>query len=79
MPVINATGAVCRDITMNATLTISGTNSYPVCGNWNNSGLLTPGSGTVVFNSTRAQNIGGSANDRLQQPDNQCRLSINHG
>jgi CSLREA domain-containing protein len=45
-----------------ATLTAAPASTINVSGSWTNNGTFTPGSGTVVFNSTSgAQTIGGSA------------------
>ena len=59
-PTIGAT-AVCNNISINAgaSLSISGSNSLTVNGNWINSGTFTANSSTVVFNST-AQTISGT-------------------
>ncbi len=46
MPDIGA-GAVCRDITINGTLTITGTPNLKVYGNWTNNNTFTPATGTV--------------------------------
>lgn len=61
MPVINSTGAVCRNITIGtgASLTISGSNNLDVYGNWTNDNSFTRNNSTVTFNGTGT--IGGSA------------------
>lgn len=63
LPVINATGAVSRNITIEsgASLTIAGTAGLEVRGNWVNNGTFSAGSGTVTFAGTTAQNIAGSS------------------
>ena len=50
-PVIWA-AAMCNNITMNAgsSLTLSGTNTFTVSGNWTNNGTFIPNSGTVIYN-----------------------------
>jgi len=51
-PVIGAAGGLCNNITINsgATLSITGSGSMTVSGNWtNNGGTFTPGTGTVSF------------------------------
>ncbi|MEI6436153.1 MAG: hypothetical protein WCP32_15055, partial [Bacteroidota bacterium] len=61
-PVIGAT-AVCNNLTISsgATLTITGSNTLTVSGNWaNNGGTFTRNSSAVIFNGT-AQTIGGSS------------------
>jgi len=62
-PVIDASGAVCRNLTINpgASLTVSDSYSFSVSGNWANGGSFTAGTGTVVFNGGSAQIIGGAA------------------
>jgi type V secretory pathway adhesin AidA len=59
-PTISA-AAVCNNITINsgATLTITGTNTLTVGGNWTNSGTLSGATGIVIFNGT-AQSISGT-------------------
>ncbi|MEI6575201.1 MAG: Ig-like domain-containing protein, partial [Bacteroidota bacterium] len=54
--------AVCNNITINsgATLTITGSNTLTVSGNWTNGGTFTRNSSTVTFNGT-TQSIGGTA------------------
>jgi len=55
-PVIAST-AVAKDVTIfaGATLSITGTNTMTVSGNWNNHGTFTPNSSTVIFNSSGVQ------------------------
>jgi hypothetical protein len=63
-PSIGAAGGLCRNITIEsgATLTNSGTNTLNVSGNWtNNGGTFTCGTGTVNFNGTTTQTIGGAS------------------
>jgi len=65
-PLISASGAVCKNITIDngATLTMSGTTTYTlsVNGDWINNGSFTRGIGVVSFdNQTIDQTIGGSA------------------
>ena len=62
-----STGAGVPAVTVNGDVTLSGGTLVPsvatfnVKGNWvNNSGTFTPGSGSVTFNGTTAQSIGGS-------------------
>jgi len=58
-PVIGLTGGLCRDININngASLTISGSNSLTVSGNWTNNGSFTPNTSTVEYNGS-SQTIG---------------------
>jgi len=62
-PVINASGGLCRNITIasGATLTISSSNSLTIRGNWTNNGIFTSNSSIVLFNGTSTQTIGGSS------------------
>ncbi|MDP4208648.1 MAG: autotransporter-associated beta strand repeat-containing protein [Bacteroidota bacterium] len=59
-PVIGAAGGVCNNITINtgATLSISGSNTLTVSGNFTNNGTFTANSSTVVFNAAGAQSVG---------------------
>ncbi|MFZ4413725.1 MAG: PKD-like domain-containing protein, partial [Bacteroidales bacterium] len=62
-PNIGTVGGVCRNIIINsgATLTMGGSYSLTVKGNWtNNGGTFTSSTSTVVFNGT-SQSIGGSS------------------
>ncbi|MCX6305181.1 MAG: hypothetical protein NT040_09440 [Bacteroidetes bacterium] len=60
-PVISA-AAVCNNITINtgASLTITGSNTLAVGGNWTNNGSFTANSSTVDFNGAGAASIGAS-------------------
>jgi hypothetical protein len=51
-PVIGAAGGVCHDIIVlsGATLTISGSNTLTIGGNWTNNGSFSPNTGTVIYN-----------------------------
>ncbi len=53
MPLISASGAVCRSINLNSgsTLTISGNSNLDIYGNWTNNGTFSCSSGIVSFNS----------------------------
>jgi hypothetical protein len=59
-PAINSAGAVCRSISIgtSSTLTINGSNTFNVYGDWTNNGSVTSNSSTVIFNGTGT--IGGS-------------------
>ena len=59
-PSIGTTGAVCNNITIEsgASLTIVGSNTLTVSGNWTNSGTFTANSSTVNFNGSGVGNIG---------------------
>jgi len=61
-PVISA-ASVCNNITINsgATLTVSGTNTLTVNGDWTNNGTFVPGSGTVTYSGAN-QTIYGNTN-----------------
>jgi hypothetical protein len=62
-PIINANGAVCRNLNIatGATLTMSTADTLTIYGNFNVSGTFTPGPGRVKFNAAVAQSINGSA------------------
>lgn len=62
-PVISASGAICSSITIRngATLTVSGSNTLTVVGNWTNNGNFASDTSTVIFNGTAAQTIGGTS------------------
>jgi len=62
-PAIDASGALCRNLTINASasLTFSGPDVLTVSGNWTNNGALASDGGTVVFNGSSVQMIGGAA------------------
>ena len=62
-PIIGASGGLCRNITIKvgANLTVSGSNSLTVKGNWTNNGTFTSNASTVIFNGTVPQTIGGSS------------------
>ena len=51
-PVIGAAGAVCNSISINGSLTISGTNGLAVSGSWLNAGTFTANNSTVTFNAS---------------------------
>ena len=68
-PTIGLAGGLCHNINSSAILTI--TSSLTVYGNWTNNGTLTIGSGTVTFNGSSAQTIGGSSSTTF------CNLNIN--
>ena len=61
-PVIGASGASCRNITIagGAILTISGTYTLDVHGAWSNSGTFTANTGTVSFTGSSSQTITGA-------------------
>jgi hypothetical protein len=61
-PVAIGSSAVCRNLTIvsGASLSITGSNTLTVSGDWsNNGGTFTPNSGTVIFNGS-VQNITGT-------------------
>ncbi len=65
-PIINATGAVCRNITIDngTTVAMDATTAYTlsVSGDWINNGTFTAGIGTVKFNGTNnLQTISGTS------------------
>ncbi|MEI6765214.1 MAG: cohesin domain-containing protein [Bacteroidota bacterium] len=76
-PLINSTGAVCRNITINSgTLDISGTNNLTVYGNWDDNGTFNPGAGTVAFAGSAAQSISGNSHFSNLEVNNSSGLSI---
>jgi hypothetical protein len=62
-PVIGISGGLCKNITINAgaTLTVTGSNTLAVSGNWTNNGNFAANTGAVNFNGGIAQTIGGSS------------------
>ncbi len=70
-PTISA-AAVCNNITINsgATLTIAGTNTLTVSGNWTNNGTFTANTSLVKFNSPTAQNVASGASSFYQVEHN---------
>ncbi|MEI6766403.1 MAG: T9SS type A sorting domain-containing protein [Bacteroidota bacterium] len=61
-PVIGVAGGVCRKISISsgASLTVSGSNTLSVRGDWTNDGAFTSVAGTIILNGTALQTIGGS-------------------
>ncbi len=61
-PSIGTTGAVCNNITINAgaSLTITGSNTLNVSGNWTRNGSFIANSSTIAFNGSSVQNISAS-------------------
>ena len=59
MPVIGSEDGICRNITINAgaSLTITGTNSITVHGNWSGTGTFIANSSTVSYAGSGSQNI----------------------
>jgi hypothetical protein len=51
-PIIGSPGGLCRNLTINGTLTISSTYGLTVSGNWTNNGTFVAHSSTVTFNGT---------------------------
>ncbi|MFN3997632.1 T9SS type A sorting domain-containing protein [Algoriphagus sp.] len=62
-PEINTTGALSRNITIEsgASLSMTGTSTFSVRGNWINNGTFSAGTGTVTFQSTAVQTSSGSS------------------
>ncbi|MCE1197904.1 MAG: GEVED domain-containing protein, partial [Marinilabiliales bacterium] len=58
--VTNNLSAVCTNLTINGTLTNSGTNTITLSGNWVNNGTFNAATGTVAFNGT-AKTLGGTS------------------
>ena len=58
-PIIGADGGLCHDINISngASLTISGSNTLTVSGNWTNNGTFIPNTSTVEYNGS-SQTIG---------------------
>ncbi len=65
-PVIGVAGGLCNNITINtgATLTITGSNTLTVSGDWSNSGTFTANTSTVTYNGT-VQNLAGVTYNNL--------------
>ena len=63
MPVINTTGAVCKNITIGSgsSVTMNSSSNLTVYGNWVNNGTFTPGSGIVTFGGSITQNVSGAS------------------
>ncbi|MCX6224182.1 MAG: hypothetical protein NTV01_05450, partial [Bacteroidia bacterium] len=61
-PSIGTTGAVCNNISIasGASLTIVGSNTLTVSGNWTHSGTFTANTSTVNFNGTGTGSVGAS-------------------
>ncbi len=66
-PVISAAGAVCNNITIDGTLTTTGTNNLDVNGDWTNNGTFTPNSGSVTFKGSTNNILGGTATSTFYQ------------
>ncbi|HCQ29605.1 MAG TPA: hypothetical protein DIU39_04915, partial [Flavobacteriales bacterium] len=64
MPVISGSGAVCQNLSVRsgASLTISGTDSLTIYGNYNNQGAFTANNSTLVFrgNTTSTFDVAGT-------------------
>ncbi len=62
-PNIGTSGGVCRNISIaiGSTLTITGSNTLTVNGNWINNGSFVPNNSTVTFNGSIAQTAGGTS------------------
>ena len=62
LPLISTTGAVCRNLTINAgaTLAMNGNAYLTVSGNWVNSGTFTAIAGEVSFAGSAAQTLSGA-------------------
>lgn len=80
-PVINAPGGVSRNITIEsgASLSITGTQTLTVSGNWSNSGTFSPGTGTVAFSGTTAQTFSVTGTNPFQNLtlNNSAGLTLN--
>ena len=59
-PIIGSAGGLCKNITINGTLSVTGAYNLAIDGNWVNNGTFTPGTGTVTFRGATAQFISGS-------------------
>jgi len=53
--------AVCNNFTNNGTLTISGTNTLTVSGNWTNSGAFNSGTSTVIYDGANQSLTGNTS------------------
>ena len=68
MPIINAAGAECKNLEINAsaTLTLGGSNGIDISGDWTNNGTFNGNNGTVTMKGALAgNNINSAANQRL--------------
>jgi len=74
-PIIGAAGGICRNITINGTLGMSGAFALNVNGDWtnNNAGSFTPNTGTVSFLGSTNNVVGGSTNTTFYN------LTVNKG
>ena len=78
MPLINASGAVCRNITLNSgtSLSIDSVGYLTVNGDWSNSGTVTA-NGTVSFAGSAAQSIAGTSTFNNFELNNNSGLTLN--
>ena len=78
-PTINASGAVCNNITINSgnTLTLTGSNTLTVSGNWVNNGTFTANAGTTVDFDGSTQTVTGATTFRNLTANSSTSLSLN--
>ena len=80
-PVINASGAVCHSINISsgASLTINGSNTLSVSGDWTNSGTFNANNSTVSFTANTAvtQTLSGNTSfNNISKPNASSTLSF---
>ncbi len=79
MPSITASGAVCKNLTLNsgATLSMNGWGVLDISGNWINSGTFVSGGGFITFDGSLAQSISGATTFDNLYISNSAGISLN--
>ena len=79
MPSITASGAVCKNLTLNsgATLSMNGWGVLDISGNWSNSGTFVSGGGFITFDGSLAQSISGATTFDNLYISNSAGISLN--
>ncbi len=67
MPTVSGVGAECKNLEIEnlANLTLGGSNSISIYGNWTNNGVFTANTGNVILTGTSPNVINGEANQTL--------------